>query len=295
MAKNRSERKLFKGKIRGSYVTTTISMTLVLFLLGIVGYLILNAKMVSEHVKENICFSIKLRDDAREPDVKAFKKNLDRLSFIRYTEYSTKEQAAAKLEEDLGENFMDLLDENPLWGSIDLYLEAEYANPDSVPMIEKRIMAYDNLVDHVDYVENLLYAVNKGIRWISIVVVGFAFLLLVISFVLINNTIRLTVYSKRFLIRTMKLVGAARGFIRRPFIRSGVIQGVLSAVLASLMLSAFINFFKQQFDEVISLTNLEVILPLYIIVLGLGIIISYISTLFSVNKYLRIKSENLYY
>lgn len=198
MAKKNREKKLFRSRIRGSFITTMLSMTLVLFLLGIVGYLLLNAQRLSEHVKENISFNVRLKDDAREPDVIAFKKNLDKLSFVRYTEYIPKDKAAEILIEDLGEDFMDILDENPLWSSIDLYLEADYANPDSVAMIEKRIRAYENLVDDVSYQKDLLYAVNKNIRNISFVFLGFAALLILISFALINNTIRLMVYSKRF-------------------------------------------------------------------------------------------------
>ncbi|MDA3910017.1 MAG: permease-like cell division protein FtsX [Bacteroidales bacterium] len=295
MAKRPKERKLFKSRIRGSFITTTLSMTLVLFLLGIVGYLFLNAQLLSEHVRENICFSVRLQEDAREPDVIAFKKNLDKLSFVRYTEYIPKDKAAENLVEDLGEDFMDILDENPLWSSIDLYLEANYANPDSVEVIEKRIRQYENLVEDVSYQKDLLYAVNKNIRNISFVFLGFAVLLILISFALINNTIRLMVYSKRFLIRTMRLVGAAKPFIRRPFVWSGVWQGVLAAIIASAMLAGLIDLFNKEFADVISLSELSIVIPLFVIVLGLGVIISYISTLFSVNKYLRIKSENLYY
>ncbi len=295
MAKKPKERRLFKSRIRGSFVTTMLSMTLVLFLLGIVGYLVLNAQRLSEHVRENICFSIRLQEDAREPDVIAFKKNLDKLSFVRYTEYITKDKAAENLVDDLGEDFLDILDENPLWSSIDLYLVSNYANPDSVEIIEKRIRQYDNLVEDVSYQKDLLYAVNKNIRNISFVFLGFAMLLILISFALINNTIRLMVYSKRFLIRTMRLVGAAKPFIRRPFIWSGVWQGILSAIIASAMLAGLIDLFNKEFVDVISLTELSIVVPLFVIVLGLGVIISYISTLFSVNKYLRIKSENLYY
>ncbi len=287
--------KIYKGRIRGSYLTTILSMTLVLFLLGIVSYLMLNAQQLSEHVRENICFSIRLKDDAREPDVVAFKKNLDKLSFVRYTEYIPKDVALKSLTEELGEEFSCILDENPLWSSIDLYLESEYANPDSVAVIEKRLSNYETLVEGVSYQKDLLYAVNKNIKSIALVFVGFAVLLILISFALINNTIRLMVYSKRFLIKTMRLVGATKSFIRRPFLISGVWQGILSALFASALLAGLIYVSMDEFKTVISLTEWKIIIPLFLMVLGLGIIISYISTLLSVNKYLRIKSENLYY
>jgi cell division transport system permease protein len=293
--RNSKERKLFKSRIRGSYLTTIVSMTLVLFLLGIVGYLILNAQKLSEHVRENISLSIQLKEDAREPDIIAFKKNMDKLSYVRYTEYIPKEKAAEELIEDLGEDFLDILDENPLWGSIDLYLISEYANPDSVAVVETKIRAYESLVENVSYQKDLLYAVNQNIRNISMVFLGFAGLLLLISFALIGNTIRLIVYSKRFLIRTMQLVGAAKGFIRKPFIHSGLWQGFISAIIASALLAGLIEFANQEFADIISLKDIAIIIPLFLIVLGLGIIISYISTVFSVNKYLRIKPENLHY
>ncbi|MFP4663298.1 MAG: cell division protein FtsX [Bacteroidales bacterium] len=295
MARKNKERKIFKGRIRGAVVTTVLSMTLVLFLLGIVGYLLLNAQRLSEHVKENINLSVRLKDEARDPEVIAFKKKLDKLSFVRYTEFITKQEAAKDLEEDLGEDFIDILDYNPLWGTIDVYLQSEYANPDSVQMIESRMMDYENLVKEVSYQKDLLYAVNNNIRNISLVFLGFAALLLLISFALINNTIRLMVYSRRFLIRTMQLVGASKAFIRRPFIWRGISEGIISALLASGLLVALINLMHKEFSDIISISEIRVMIPLFAIVLGLGIIISYISTLLSVNKYLRIKPENLYY
>ncbi|MGC9331698.1 MAG: cell division protein FtsX [Bacteroidales bacterium] len=293
--KKNKEKKIFKGRIRGAMVTTVLSMTLVLFLLGIVGYLMLNAQMLSEHVRESINLNVKLKDEARNPEIIAFKKNLEKLSFVRYTEFISKDDAAERLKEDLGEDFIDILDCNPLWGSIDVYLEADYANPDSVQLIESRIMNYTNLVDEVTYQKDLLYAVNNNIKNISLVFLGFAVLLLLISFALINNTIRLMVYSKRFNIRTMQLVGASKSFIRRPFIIMGIVEGIISAIPACLILIGLINLMHQEFSDIISLSDIRIIIPLFILVLGLGIIISYISTFFSVNKYLRINPENLYF
>ncbi len=295
MAKKKKEKKIFKGRIRGAMITTVLSMTLVLFLLGIVGYLMLNAQMLSEHVRESINLNVKLKDEARNPDIIKFKKNLESLSFVRYAEFISKDDAAEKLKEDLGEDFIEILDYNPLWGSIDLYLESAYTNPDSVQMIEKRIMDYTHIVDEVTYQKDLLYAVNKNIKNISLVFLGFAVLLLLISFALINNTIRLMVYSKRFSIRTMQLVGASKSFIRRPFITTGVVEGIIAAILACLILIGLINLMHQEFSDIISLSDVRIVVPLFGIVLGLGIIISYLSTFFSVNKYLRINPENLYY
>lgn len=291
----KKERKIPRGKIRGALITSTLSITLLIFLLGIIGYLVLNAQRLSEHVKENICFSLILKDDAKTPDIMKFKKEVDKFDFVKSTELISREEAAESLQEELGEDFIDFLGYNPLSASVDVYLYADYTHPDSVAKMETRFLQYDKLISEVDYQKDLVQLVNENVRNISLVLLVFSALLLLISFTLINNTIRLMVYSKRFIIRTMQLVGATRGFIRRPFLAKGVFQGLISALLAICLLVLIMYFATQEFREVISLADLRVIIPLFLIVLGLGIIISYISTLFAVNKYLRIKPENLYY
>src|SRR6056297_1571436 len=219
-----------KRRLRSSYLTS-ISITLVLFMLGVLGLLILNAQRLSEYVKENIGFSIILKENVKEVDVILLQKTLDAAEYVKSTKYITKEQAAKELQEELGENFIDFLGYNPLLASIEVHLYADYANPDSIKIIEQDFQQYE-LIKEVFYQKSLVSLVNENIRKISFIILVFSGLLFLIAIALINNTIRLSVYSKRFIINTMQLVGATRGFIRRPFLFRSVWQGIVAALLA---------------------------------------------------------------
>jgi len=290
------EQGIIRSRLRGAYVTSTISVSLVLFLLGIIGLLVLNAKMLSDYVKENICFTLILKDDIKEPDIKKFQKTLDSYAYIKSTEYITKERAAEIMKKDLGDDFVQTLGYNPLLPSIDVYLIADYANPDSLAVIEKKFASYTDYVKEVSYQKNLVHLINNNVRAISVFLILFSALLMLVSFALISNTIRLMVYSKRFIIKTMQLVGATKTFIRRPFLRSGLIQGVLSSVIAMALLTIILYFSMNQLREIINIQDYyKIVASLYLIVLSLGVIISVASTFFAVNRYLRIKTSNLYY
>ncbi|HRW20520.1 MAG TPA: permease-like cell division protein FtsX [Bacteroidales bacterium] len=293
--KTKGNKSTIKSKLRGAYLTSVISISLVLLLLGIVGLLMLNAQVLSNYVKENICFSLFLRDNIKEADIRKFQKTLDTYDFIKSTEYISKEKAAEELKKDLGEDFTEFLGYNPLPESIDIYLIADYANPDSLVNIENRLLGFTDYVKEISYQKNLIHEINENIKNISIFLLVFSALLLLISFALINNTIRLMIYSKRFIIRTMQLVGATRRFIRTPFIKSGLIQGIISAIIAIGILTLIIYSADKQLHDIISLLDYKIVGILFLIVLSLGIIISLISTFFAVNKYLRIKNTNLYY
>lgn len=293
--KTKGNKSAIKSKLRGAYLTSVISISLVLLLLGIVGLLMLNAQVLSNYVKENICFSLFLRDNIKEADIRKFQKTLDTYDFIKSTEYISKEKAAEELKKDLGEDFTEFLGYNPLPESIDIYLIADYANPDSLVNIENRLLGFTDYVKEISYQKNLIHEINENIKNISIFLLVFSALLLLISFALINNTIRLMIYSKRFIIRTMQLVGATRRFIRTPFIKSGLIQGIISAIIAIGILTLIIYSADKQLHDIISLLDYKIVGILFLIVLSLGIIISLISTFFAVTKYLRIKNTNLYY
>ncbi len=284
-----------KGKIRGAYITSLISISLVLLLLGIVGLLLINAQMLSKHVKENLCFSLIIKNDTKEPDIKQYQKTLDTYDFIKSTEYITKEDAAIQLQEDLGEDFVETLGYNPLSTTINVYLKSEYANPDSIKKLETFFLNDTNLIGEVSYQQNLVNLINNNIKKISIILLLFSVALFIISFALLNNTIRLMIYSKRFIINTMKLVGAKRNFIRKPFLRSGAIQGMLGAFIAIVILSGIVYFINRKVGEIINVIDLKNLGILFATVIVLGIFLSVISTLFSINKYLRLKSTNLYY
>jgi cell division transport system permease protein len=284
-----------RNKIRGAYLTSLVSISMVLLLLGIVGWLILNASFLSVYVKENIRFAILTKDGVKEPDIKLYQKTLDTYDFVKSTEYITKDQAAEILKEDLGEDFVGTLGYNPLPVTIFVYLNAEYANPDSITNIEKFFLSNTEIVDEVSYQHNLISEINSNVNKISIILLIFCAALFLISFALLNNTVRLMIYSKRFTINTMKLVGAKRSFIRKPFLITGALQGLYSSFMAMIILSVIFYFTNKQMGEVVSLISPAIILSLYALILISGVVLTTVSTYFSLNKYLKLKTANLYY
>ena len=281
-------------KLRSSYVTTTISIALVLFLLGIIGLLSLNAQKLSQYVKENIGFTVLIKDNAREAEVKRLEKLLTTSPFIKQTEYVDKDRAAAELTEELGEDFVDFLGYNPLLSSIEVKIFADYAHPDSIAIVEKVIMDFPQ-VKEVLYQKNLIHLVHQNVQRIAFVLGVFAIMLLLIAIALINNTIRLSVYSKRFLIRTMQLVGATKGFIRQPFLMTSVLHGLIGATLAIALLAGLIYYTSHELAGVIGFQNMDLILILFGIVIVSGVLITLVSTYIAVNKYLNLRTDDLYF
>jgi len=282
-----------KARLRGSYLTLVISVSLVLFLLGILGLVIINAKGLSDYLRESLSFSVMLDDDAREADIHMLQKDLDAKPFVKSTEYVSKDEAAVKMKEDLGEDFISFLGDNPLPPSIDVYLYASYTNPDSVAKMEKYVMEYP-FVKEVLVPESLLFLINENVRKVSLSLLIISSFLLLIAVTIINNTIRLAIYSKRFLIRTMQLVGATRSFIRKPFLIRSIYHGVIAALIAMLLLMGLLYLVEKEFLMLYSFrsTNLLVILGTLLIILG--ILINLVSTFFSVNRYLVISEDKLY-
>lgn len=266
---------------------------LVLFLLGLAGILILNARKLSSYVKENIGISVFLKEDVKEVDIFSLQKTFDAMPFVKETQYITREEAAENMKEELGEDFVEFLGYNPLPTSIDVKLIAEYANPDSFIILEKMFRNYPQVED-VTYQKDLIYAVSLNIKKISLFILVFSLLLFFIATTLINNTIRLSVYSKRFIIRTMQLVGAQHYLIRRPFLVRGITQGIFSALLANVLLLAVIYFAEKQMEGLFSFQDIRILVIIFAAILLFGILITWLSTLFSVNKYLKIKTDNLY-
>jgi cell division transport system permease protein len=287
------ENQYYRRRAGASYITTIISITLVLFMLGLLGMVVLHAKKISNYVKENIGFSIMIKEGVRESAIFSLKKSLDTRPFVKSTEYITRERAAEEFSKELGEDFVGFLGYNPLLPSIDLRLKADYANPDSVSRIEKTLLALPE-VKEVDYHRPLVDQINKNVSKISLIILGVSLILLLIAVALINNTIRLSVYAKRFLIRSMQLVGATQGFIRRPFIRKGILQGFISGLLAIGMLMVVMFFTLQEIPELVEIEDLWLFGVLFGLVLVLGMMISWMSTFFAVRKYLRMKTDNLY-
>ena len=263
-------------------------------MLGVLMLLVFNAKRLSDYVKENIGFSVILFDDVREVDASFLRKTLDASSYVRTTEYVSKEQAARELQEELGEDFIGFLGYNPLSSSIEVRLRAEYANPDSIKKIEEELMSY-RPVKEVFYQKSLVNLVNENVQKLSVIILVFSGLMFFVAIVLINNTIRLSVYSKRFIINTMKLVGATWAFIRKPFLLKGIAHGFYASILAIGLLSGVIYFVQQEFYEVINFGQVELLTIIFGLVIVVGVLINLVSTFLAVSKYLRLKVDELYY
>lgn len=288
------EEAILGRRLKTSYISTVVSITLVLYVLGMLGLVIMHAHKLSEHLKENIGFSIILMDHVEEGEIMNLEEDLKKLPSVKSTQFISKEMAANDMREELGEDFVAFLGYNPLFPSIEVKLFASYANPDSLIIFEETIKEY-NTVKEVDYQKNLLHIVNDNVQKIGFVLLLFGILLMVIAFTLINNTIRLSVFSKRFLIKSMQLIGATQGFIRQPFIIKGVIQGIIGSLVAISLLILSLYGAQQSVPELKDFQDNELLLLAFSIVVLLGIIISWISTWFAVRKYLKIKTDNLYF
>jgi cell division transport system permease protein len=289
----KKEKNITKRRLRSSYVTSLISVTLVLFLLGLVGLLLLDARNLSDYIKESFSFSVLIRDNAKDVEVKLFQKTMDAKPYVRSTRFVSKEQAAQELQKELGEDFLRVLGYNPLLSTVDVYLKAEYAQPDSLKMIVKKISEYP-VVKEVYYQESLLKAINQNIRKITLFLLAFSGLLLLIALTLINNTVRLMLYSRRFIINTMQLVGASRGFIRRPLLLRGAVQGLLGGILAAAMVTGIIYLIQKEFRDFYLIRDYFNILVLVSGIIVTGVLITMISTFFAVNKYLSVEEDKLY-
>lgn len=276
-------------------LTSTISISLVLFILGIVVLMSILATRLSMYVKENMGFSIVLKENVKESQVKKLQKKLDIAPYVRATQYISKEDALKELEVELGENPKDLLGFNPLQASIEVKLRSDYAHPDSLVWIEKGLRKGTVAIDDIVYQKDLIQLVNDNIRRISFMLLGLAVVLMLISFALISNTIRLGAYSKRFIIHTMKLVGATPAFIRKPFIISNIINGIIGAFIAMALLSGCVYYLLTEFDNLYTLIDISSLFWVFVIVLLLGVVLTAISAWFAVNRYIRMDRDNLYY
>lgn len=285
---------LSKFRLRSSYLTVVVSISLVLFLLGVLGILIINARGLSDYFKESLSFSIMLNEDANDPDIQSLQKEINSKQYVKSTEFVSKDEAAAKLKKDLGEDFINFLGYNPLLPSIDVYLKAPFTNPDSVSKIEKYVRQFP-VVKEVYYQQSLLNLINENVSKIGLFITVISLFLFLIALTVINNTIRLSIYSKRFLIRTMQLVGATKSFIRRPFLLTSILQGFISGIIAILLLLGFLYIIEREFVMLFTFKDSNLLFILGAGIILTGIIINFISTFFSVSKYLGISEDKLYY
>ena len=275
-------------------ITSTLSVSLVLFILGIMAMLGILTNNLSVYVRENIGFSIILKEATLQRDITALQQDLEEATYVKAAQFISKEEALKEVMAELGENPEEIIGVNPMQASIEVRLRADYANPDSIADIEKQLLQH-NCIDRMMFQRDLIQSVNDNMRTIGIILLALAVVLMVISYVLISNTIRLTAYSQRFIIYTMKLVGATPGFIRRPFIINNIICGIIASIIAIIMLTGCISYVVNEFDNFYTLINTSMLLSVYTIVFVLGILLTAISSYFAVNRYISMKRDELYY
>ena len=286
-------KKKFNSSVFSSSISVVISLSLVLFIVGTLFLVLINAQKLSNYVKENIGFSVMLEENTSDLDCLRFLKEIDANNFSKSATLVSKEQATKELRNELGEDFVDFLGYSPLLSSIDVKLNADYANPDSLLNIKKQLHQNTNVFE-VYYQEDLVEKINSNVNRIAIFLLAFCSLLLIIAFVLINNTIRLSVYSKRFLIRTMRLVGAKNSFIQKPFLINGLYQGLYGAIFAIFMIIGLLQLIQKEAMHILNISDLKVIGTVFLLIFTFGIFISWISTYLSVKKYIKLTEHKLY-
>lgn len=283
-----------KASFDMQFITSSISTMLVLVLLGTVVFFVMAANNLSVYVRENIAFSILISDDMKEADILRYQKELNQEAYVKQTSYISKQQALEEQTEAMGTDPAEFLGYNPFTASIEVKLNAEYANSDSIAWIKDGILSHKGVLE-INYPQDLLDAVNRNIRKVSVVLLGLAALLTLISFALINNTIRLTIYSKRFLIHTMKLVGASWSFIRRPFLMRNVWVGMLAGAAADAALIGLAYALVKYEPDLLAVITPGVMIVVMVSVFIFGVVITSLCALISINRYLRMKTNKLYY
>jgi len=286
--------KKIKKRIFKSWITSLISISLVLTMLGLLGIILVNGRQLSDYVREKIGFTLVLNDNVKPANIKKLQENLNKSKFVKSTRYIDKETASKELTEQLGEDFTGFLGYNPLFESIEVKLYANYTNADSLRLLEKKFLTYPQ-VKEVYYQKDLVQIINENINKITFFVLIISALLTVIFIALINNTIRISVYSQRFTINTMQMVGATNSFIRKPFLKQSLLMGIYGSIVANIILFIGIYLYRNELQGLISS---DVIYPTGIVFAGiffLGLLFSYLSTFFAVNKFLGMKFDEMFY
>ena len=286
--------KIMRRRLANAYLSSVISISLVLLLVGLASMLLVNAKSISDYFKENMQVSVMMKQNVSDDAALAYKARLDKERFIKSSVFVSKEQGRREMADMLGEDFLDVFETSPIPVSIDITLDADYVSADSLEVVRAEI-GESSLVDEVVYQRSLVDALNANLSRISLILAVFISLLLFISFVLINNTVRLNVFAKRFTIHTMKLVGATKSFIRAPFLVQSAFQGVFSAVISIMALVVMLFFVKNEFEQLFEVFRLDLLLLVAGIVLLSGIVICVVSTYFVVGKLVSLKKDELYY
>ena len=290
----KGENKIMRRRLANAYLSSVISISLVLLLVGVASMLLVNAKSVSDYFKENMQVSVLMKDSVPDQKAMSYAESLLEERYIKTATFISKEQGQMELAELLGEDFVDIFETSPIPASIEITLDAAYVSSDSLEVVKAEI-SKSSLVAEVNYQGSLVDALNANLSKISLVLGFFIALMLFISFVLINNTVRLSVFSRRFTIHTMKLVGATRSFIRAPFLIQAGFQGVFSAMIAIIALVGMLFFLRSGFERLFEIFRLDLLLIVMGIVLASGLVICLVSTYFVVNKLVSLKKDELYY
>lgn len=288
------KKKVSTASFLNAKITSTISISLVLVLLGLTILILFMGNGMSKYVKENMSFSVMLSSDITDAEITSLRRDLDSKPFVKSSKFISKQEAKDQLIKDLGEDPEELLGYNPVQDCIEIFLHSEYANNDSIAFINEVIRS-DNNVSDLLYQQEAIDLINSNLSKVMTVLLLLAMALMFISFTLIRNTIRLSVYSKRFIINTMKLVGATGRFIRRPFVRNNIFTGIISGLIADAIIFLMLTYFSREYVEIQSLVSITDLVIIFAIVILLGVVISTIATAFAVNRYVKMKSDQLYY
>ena len=286
--------KIMRRRLANAYLSSIISISLVLLLVGMASMLLVNAKSVSDYFKENMQVSVMMKQNVLEDAALGFKTGLDGERYIKSTVFVSREQGRREMADMLGDDFLDVFETSPIPVSIDVTLNADYVSADSLEVVRSEI-AKSPLVDEVVYQRSLVDALNANLSRISLIMGVFIALLLFISYVLINNTVRLSVFARRFTIHTMKLVGATKQFIRAPFLIQSAFQGIFAAMVAIVALVGMLFFVKSEFEQLFEVFRLELLLLVIGIVIVSGLVICVVSTYFVVGRLVSLKKDELYY
>ena len=290
----KGENKIMRRRLVNAYLSSVISISLVLLLVGVASMLLVNARSVSDYFKENMQVSVLMKDSVPEEKAAAFAESLLDERYIKTATFISREQGEAELADLLGEDFVDIFETSPIPASVEITLDADYVSSDSLEVVKEEI-SKSPLVAEVNYQGSLVDALNANLNKISLILAFFIGLMLFISYVLINNTVRLNVYARRFTIHTMQLVGATRSFIRAPFLIQSAFQGVFSAFVAIIALIVVMLFLRNGFEQLFEIFRLDLLLLVMGIVLVSGLVICVTSTYFVVNKLVSLKKAELYY
>ena len=291
---NNSFDKYQKRRLRSSYLSVIVSIALVLFLVGLLGLIVLKTNSITKHFKEKVAITVFLKDNAKDSDVETLQAELKKKEYTKSVTYISKEEAAKIYSEDIGENFLEFLGENPLKNAIDISLNSDFVTPEIMAGIEKELVIR-SIVSEVTYDKPLIELLSKNINRLSFWMLLFTSLFTLIAIVLINGSIRLSVYSKRFTIKTMQMVGATKRFIRNPFILQSVKLGVIGALVAIAGLVVFISYLNKNIPELELFTDMSILAIVFVGIIGLGILITWLSTFFATQRFLNLRSDELYY